>query len=182
MKKHRIFIAINLPETIKKELLGYKKKWPELPARWVKENNIHITLNFLGYVADEEIPDILQAVESVSMKHSCFYVKLNKICYGPEGKSPPRMVWAAGEKGNELKGLKDDLDKALNNYENRGFAPHITLARIRMWDFKKIDPEDIPEINESIDLQFEAKSIEVMESKLKKGGAEYGILQSYKLR
>jgi 2'-5' RNA ligase len=180
-KKHRIFTAIRLPEKIKKELLSYKKKWPDLPARWVSENNVHITLNFLGYVADEELKDILEAVEDVSRKHSAFYVKMNKICYGPEKKTPPKMVWAKGERSDELAGLKNDLDKALDNYENRGFSPHITLARIRVWDFKKMDQEDIPQIEEDIDLEFEVKSIELMESVLKRGGAEYTILQSFDL-
>jgi len=175
-------VAINLPENIKKELLSYKGKWPDLPARWAKENNIHITLNFLGSVVNEELQHILKAVENVSKKHSCFYVKLNKICYGPKGKMPPRMVWVMGEKSEELSGLKNDLDKALDNYENRGFTPHITLARIKAWDFKKIDPEERPEVLQDIDLSFEVKSIEVMESVLKKGGAEYSILQSYNLK
>ncbi len=181
MQKHRVFTAISLPEEIKKELLSYKGKWPDLPAKWVKENNIHITLNFLGYVADEQIKDILGAVESVSEKYSLFYVKLNKVCYGPEKKMPPRMVWVKAEKTDELASLKNDLDKALDNYENREFNPHITLARIRAWDFKKIEPEERPEINQDIDLSFEVKSIKLMESVLKKGGAEYSILQSFNL-
>lgn len=174
-------MAINLSQDIKKELLSYKDKYSDLPARWVIENNIHITLNFLGYVKDEDLMDIFEAVKSVSLKHSPFYVKMNKICYGPKGKMPPRMVWAMGEVSDELKSLKNDLDKALDNYENRGFAPHITLARIRAWDFKKIDPEDRPEVSEDIDLSFEVKTIDVMESFLKRTGPEYAILQSYRL-
>lgn len=177
MKKHRIFVAINLPQALKKELLEYRKKWPEIPARWAKENNIHITLNFLGYVADEELQGILKAVKDVSVRHSSFYVKLNKICFGPL----KRMIWVKIEKSDELAGLKNDLDKALDNYENRGFNPHITLARIRMWDFKKMDQEDIPQIDEDISLEFEVKSIEIMESRLKRSGAEYTILQSFGL-
>jgi 2'-5' RNA ligase len=182
MQKHRVFTAINLPESIKKELLSYKKIWPDLPARWVNENNIHITLNFLGYIPSDDLMEVFKAVENVTSKHSCFYVKLNKIQYGPEKKIPPRMIWVKGEKSDELSRLKNDLDKALDNYENRGFSPHITLARIRAWDFKKIDPEERPEVLQEIDLSFEVESIEVMESVLKKGGPEYTILERFNLK
>lgn len=182
MQKHRIFIAIKLPESVKKELLRYREKWPDLPAKWVKENNIHITLNFLGYVVDEELMDVFDAVENVSLKHSAFYVKLNKICYGPENKIPPKMIWTTGEAVSALANLKNDLDTALDNYENRGFKLHITLARIRAWDWRRIDPDDVLQVAEDIDLGFKVNSIEVMESVLKKGGPEYTILQSFMLK
>ena len=65
--------------------------------------------------------------------------------------------------------------------EGRGFAPHITLARILEWEFKKINPEEVPEINEDLDLTFSADSIEVMESEMKKGGPKYTILESHNL-
>ena len=53
--KHRIFIAINLPEDIRKKLSEFPAKWPELPVRWTKKENIHITLVFLGYLSEEEL-------------------------------------------------------------------------------------------------------------------------------
>jgi len=43
---HRIFIAINLPANLKKELSMAQNRWPELPARWTKPENLHITLLF----------------------------------------------------------------------------------------------------------------------------------------
>jgi len=46
MKRRRVFIAINLPGNIRKKLAEYQKKWPELPIRWTKQDNIHITLVF----------------------------------------------------------------------------------------------------------------------------------------
>ena len=58
--RHRIFIAINLPEDIKKKLTDYQAKWLELPCRWTKKENLHITLMFLGYLSDEELLEILK--------------------------------------------------------------------------------------------------------------------------
>lgn len=182
MKKRRIFIAINPPENIKDKLLEYRDKWRDMPARWASKDNFHITLNFLGYISDEELIDVIKTVEQVALKHDSFSVKLNKICYGPDGKMPPRMIWVEGERSEELSALKNDLDKALDTFENRGFSPHITLARIKTWALQRMEPEEISEINEDIDLNFSVNSIEVMESVLKRGGAEYTILESFNLK
>lgn len=183
--KRRIFIAVNLPEHIKKELYGYKNKWPELPCRWTKKDNLHITLSFLGYLSDEEMLTICDIARKVAKNHNPFSVKLNKIVFGPPKKAPPKMVWAEGEKSKDLSALKNDLEKSVASSENaqflqesRLFSPHITLARIQAWQFRKIELEEKPEINEEINLNFEVSSIDVMESELKKGGPEYIILES----
>ena len=52
---HRVFIAINLPGKIKKELAKIQSQWPRLPIRWTKSENLHITLIFLGNLSDEEV-------------------------------------------------------------------------------------------------------------------------------
>lgn len=185
-RRHRIFIAINLPEDIKKELASYAEKWPELPAKWTSKENLHITLEFLGDLTDVEIADACKIVSEAAKRHGSFSINLNKILYGPPKKDPPRMVWAEGEKSDELSNLKEDLQENLlekTSYrpEGRGFVPHITLARIKEWEFRKIEPEERPEINENIDLVFTVESIEVMESELKKGGPQYTILESHNL-
>lgn len=182
MKKRRVFIAINLPDNIKKKLAGYREKWPEMPIRWTKQDNIHITLAFLGYIADEELINICESVKEVASKNSSFSVDLFKICYGPTDKKPPRMVWAMGEKSEEFASLKDDLDKSLAISEKRQFSPHITLGRIRKWEWQRIEPEERSEVDEEIGLSFSVDSIELMESVLKRGGPEYTTLESYNLK
>jgi len=162
--RHRIFIAINLPQEVKKELGSFKSKWPELPARWTKKDNLHITLEFLGYVSDEELLKVFQGTGELASKHQSFEIHLNKIIYGPP-KKPPRMIWAIGKRIGEL-----------------NLVPHITLARIRAWDFRRIEPEERPEVNEDIDLTFEVDSIEIMESVLGRGGPTYTILKSFPLK
>ena len=185
MKQYRVFISINFPEGIKKKLADFQKKLPELPVKWTKLNNIHITLAFIGSVRDEELLDICKITKKVVSRHASFFVNLNKICYGPPKKMPPRMIWAEGEKSQEVAALKADLEKSLLSSgnvsfspENRAFSPHVTLGRIRQWEWRKIEPEERPEIDEEIKLSFSVDSIEVMESQLKRGGAEYTVLES----
>jgi len=192
MQKSRIFIAINLPEDIKKKFAGYQRKWPKLPIRWTKTENLHITLEFIGYVDDGEILEICQAAKKAASKHNPFLIKLTDICYGPLNKKPPKMVWAIGEESRELASLRNDLEKSLSDFpgnsqslsvndKERKFSPHITLGRIRQWEWRRIEPEERPAVEESVSLTFEARSIEVMESRLKRGGSEYIILESARL-
>ncbi len=196
--RHRIFIAINLPEDIKKQLSIYQSKWPELPVRWTKKDNLHITLVFLGYVKDEELPEILKAVKETASRNQPFLINLSKICYGPTGyhdkvvNRPPRMVWAEGEKSQELGNLQIGLEKAIlesftshpphqnlvGGGSGRPYAPHINLGRLKIWEFKAIEPEQRPEISEEISLSFEVNSIEIMESRLKPKGPDYFVLES----
>lgn len=183
---HRVFIAINLPKDIKGQLLAQQKRLKNLPVRWVKEDNLHITLIFLGYLKDEEVVKVCEITKEVTQKTSPFLIKLKEICYGPPKKMPPRMVWVTGEKSQKVANLKDKLEKELletsklNNLktEARAFSPHITLGRIRQWEWRKIEPEERPEIETELSLTFEVQSIEVMESHLKRGGAEYTTLLS----
>ena len=187
--RKRIFIAINLPEKIKEELIFFREKYSELPARWVKPENLHITLAFLGYVKEEDIPKIIEITKNVASKCNPFSIKIVKITYGPPKVSPPRMVWAIGEKNESLWRLQENLKNALmemripqlEEEEGRGFIPHITLARIRKWEFRQMEPEERPEIDEDVNFSFQVKSIEIMESHLKRGGAEYTVLESCSL-
>lgn len=183
--RHRIFIAINLPEEVKKELSSFQEKLGHLfennnVIRWTKKDNIHITLLFLGYITDQELLEVSKSIKEIVKNHKPLLVDINKVCYGPPKKMPPRMVWAQGQKSSELTSLKADFEKLISS-ENKAFSPHITLGRIKQWEWKSIEPEERPEIDEDISLSFEADSIEIMESKLKSGGPEYTILESVKL-
>ena len=177
----RVFIAINLPEKIKKQISSYNSKWQNLPAKWVKKDNLHITLLFLGMIEDGLLPNICEKIKRAAAQVSCFSILLNEICYFPKEK--PKMIWAKGEKSEHLSDLKRLLEKEIFIHpEKQNFYPHITLCRFNQWELRKMDQEEIPIIEENIDLEFRVESVELMESVLKKGGPEYKVLQSYGLK
>jgi len=192
--RHRIFVAINLPEKIKESLRQIESKWPELPCRWTKTENLHITLAFLGYLSDEEVSEVCRIVKEVGLRNNPFFVRLNRIIYGPL-QQQPKMVWVEGEKNGNFAMLQKDLENSLlsnktmtgtdqeisHNTKKQFFIPHITIARLRTWEFRSMEPDERPYINEEIDLNFQVKSIEIMESDLKKCGPEYAILESINL-
>lgn len=181
MSKRRIFIAINLPEAVKKKLADYWKKWESLPSesiRWVKKNNIHITLLFIGYVDDNEMYNICEFVKEVARKHEPFFINLEEIILGPPNKTP-RMFWAQGEKSKELADLQADLQEKIEQKHGarHAFRPHITLSRFRSGILKQLPKE----INEPFKAQILVESIEIMQSNLRRSGAEYSILESITL-
>jgi 2'-5' RNA ligase len=186
MKKRRIFLAINLPTQIKKKLSEFQKEWADLPVRWTKENNLHITLIFIGYVSDEEMLEICRLTRQIAQQHQPTEIKLERVCLGPPDR-PARMIWIEGEKNPGLVQLKNDLEEALLNSaksgyrcrENRPFRPHITLARIKQEEWRCLPTK--PKINKEISLVFPVTSIEVMQSHLSRGGSDYAVLESAEL-
>lgn len=185
--KRRIFLAINIPDDIKQKLLEFRKYWQDLPARWTKPENIHITLVFIGYVLEDELENIKKVTSQVCTKHKPFSISLSRVFLGPPG-AAPRMVWVEIQRSQELLDLQKGLENAL--YENsdtgyrekekRSYNPHITLCRFDPQDFlrggfNKNDSFDI-------DYSFRASSVEVMESVLKRTGAEYSIVESFELK
>lgn len=185
-KRHRIFIAINLPGEVKKYLAGFEKKWADVPAKWMSQENLHITLIFLGDITDEELGQVCLTVKDIAQKYDSFNIALNKVAYGPADKIPPRYIWAGGEKSEDIFSLKKDLEDALSESvtlkpDKNMFTPHITLARIKEWEWRRIEPEERPEVNETLDTIFTVESIEVMESELTKSGPRYTIIESHQL-
>lgn len=181
MIARRIFIAINLPEEIKKKLSDCQERWWNLPLRLTKPANLHLTVVFIGYVNDQEMFEICQMTRGVAKNYSPFILNFNRICLGP-AKRPPRLIWLEGEKNQNLIDLKNQLEENLFGLvkkikiEKRDSLSHITLARIRQREWQGL--QDKPaRIDEKISLSFPVESIEVMESELKRDGAEYTILE-----
>lgn len=180
--KHRIFIAINFPSDIKKEFLFYQKKWEDLPVRWTKENNLHLTLVFIGNVDDEGLLKILETTREIAKNSQPFSIHFQRILLGPPDRTP-RMFWVEGEKNQDLSVLKNNLEKELSELklrrELREFKVHITIGRIKMLEWRQLQKK--PEIGERISLSVQINSIEVMESKLKPTGPDYFVLESINL-
>jgi len=184
--KQRIFIAINLPEEVKAELTELQKQWPDLPCRWARKDNLHLTLVFLGYIRKEKIIDILDAIKEAAKQTKPFLISLNKLCYGPEKQSPPRLVWVKGQRSQALIDVKKKIEDSLSGKvpfirEKRELLPHITLARIRQLDWKRSPSDKRSKIEQDVSIDFSVDSIELMESHLKRTGAEYEIMQSFAL-
>ncbi|MBM3206188.1 MAG: RNA 2',3'-cyclic phosphodiesterase [Candidatus Staskawiczbacteria bacterium] len=186
-KRHKVFLAINIPDDIKSQLSSYEGRFLNLPAKWIKKENLHLTLVFLGNLTDTEIGETCIAVKDIVKNYKSFDLKFNKVCYGPDKKIPPKMVWANIEKSKDLSILKKDLQEKISQRINfyldfKSFLPHITLAKIKTIEWRSCDPEELPDVNDFLDFDFTVSSIELMESNLSKGGPYYSVVESFSLK
>ncbi len=180
----RLFIALNLPEKIKKEIVEFTDKLAKnnknKPIKWVRGDGLHITLHFLGY-ADEKLEErVKSAMQPLSGKFGGFEFVLGEISAFPYLASP-RVIFLECEQTNgksvfKLQGLLGEKLTQLGiAVDERPWKPHITLGRVKeRCDFKTGDCAVEP-------LNFSVSSVELMESRLTPKGAEYGEVVSYKL-
>mgnify|MGYP001083213887 CR=1 FL=1 len=177
----RIFIAIPIPEKIKDDLLSFKEDFSYLPAKWVKKENIHLTLFFLGYLKNEEkIKKVMEITQKICQHQLSFFLSAQKVEFFPKNK--PRLLWVRLNFSDELFSLRKKMEKEflINSipFEKENFLPHITLARIKQWQLRTLE-EPVSLSEKQIDFSFEVSLLEVIESKLKPQGPDYFLLKSF---
>jgi 2'-5' RNA ligase len=133
----RLFIAVDLPETIKKNL---ETMFFGIPgARWVAPDQIHLTVRFIGDVDGALYLDIKNELEEVSI--SPFDIRLKGVGHFPP-RGMPRVLWVGLDKNESLQLLRKKIDTTLLKIglepERRKFSPHITLARLKNTPIQKI--------------------------------------------
>jgi len=174
MEKKKIFVEIEVPNNLKRRLTLKISDWSELPIKWMKEENFHITVAFVGYVDESMLPEICQKVKESVENFEAFDLEFDRIELGPNPEDP-KTVWLTGEPCVELGMLNEEVERALGMRPtaHKEFRPHITLGRIRKlkWD----ELAEKPVIAEKLHVSMTVDSLSIMESK--GGGAEYVSLE-----
>jgi len=186
--KKRLFIAINFPEEIKGEIYRWQRKIWDLPVRWTPKENIHATLYFLGWIREEGIPELQEALKKAAAEHDEFAFRLRDITYGPP-EGPKRMIWLNGEVTDALRSLAAEMKNAVSHLsfaqeihqESREFRVHITLARFQQKEWRIKIGRRLPEIETPFEKEIQVGHIDLMESKLSRSGPKYEILASFPL-
>jgi len=133
----RTFLALDLDEPIRLRISKVAGCIGEGNAkvRWVDLKNLHVTLKFLGNVADEALADVCNAVNEVAAGAEPFGFKLRGVqAVPPVGRL--RMFWVGAIDDSGLMGeLYGQLEQVLAALgfpkDNRLFRPHVTLARVK---------------------------------------------------
>ncbi|MBI2889775.1 MAG: RNA 2',3'-cyclic phosphodiesterase [Nitrospirae bacterium] len=105
------------------------------PVSWVKRENIHLTVKFLGDVEEARVPDVTRALETVSAGGRSGRYNVWGIGSFPE-RGNPRVIWAglAGDL-DALEAAAGGVDRAMATLgfepERRRFRPHLTIGRVR---------------------------------------------------
>ena len=177
----RCFIAIDLSETIKKEigeLVEMLKKY-DADVKWVTAANLHLTLKFLGDTPETAIPQIQKALSTVVSSYKPFCMKIRGTGVFPNSKYP-RVCWIGTEGAGILKNLKEDIENSMINLgfrkEDKDFNPHLTIGRVRsLKGFIKVGNE-LGTFQEKEFGGMNVESIKIMRSELKPKGPEYACL------
>lgn len=129
MYLYRLFVALDLPETVRLRLAGLARGIPG--ARWIAAEQIHLTLRFIGEVDGGLFDDVAEALRAV--RGEPFPLRLYGVGHFPPS-GPPRQLWAGVEKNPPLIALQRAIENALTaaglEPERRKFVPHVTLARL----------------------------------------------------
>ena len=133
----RSFLAFDLPSTWKEKMahISKGKRASYLDVRWVKPENIHLTLVFLGNIPSERIEDLGLVVEDAARGYAPFSVHLHGMGYFP-GRGSPRVLWIGlGGDIERMAGFRNDVQNRLKPFgiqqEKRPYRPHLTLGRFR---------------------------------------------------
>lgn len=133
----RAFIAIELSDQSKETIRDFQEQLKPLggDVSWVKPENAHLTLKFLGDVKIKMIPSVTE-----TLANSCRDLRFFDTTLTQPGAFPalrhPRVVWIGlDDTGGKLGQLAGSLETALGNIgfkkERRDFQAHITVGRIK---------------------------------------------------
>jgi 2'-5' RNA ligase len=177
-----LFIALNLPESLRRALWDVVAPLRnlELPLRWVGPDGLHLTLKFLGEVADDREPELIEALRRAAgagPEPHPFSITLRGFGGFPDVRRP-RVLWVGIEPEPALELLQDRVERQFATLgfstEARPFRPHLTLARAER-DARSAGFAALPQALDQ--LQFEdtvtIETIDLMQSTLRRSGAVY---------
>jgi RNA 2',3'-cyclic 3'-phosphodiesterase len=135
----RTFVAIAVPELLGAKLARLQRLLaPEIPnARWSETSPFHMTLAFLGDVADVDLKPVCEAVAGAAADFDPFELRLEGLGVFPDP-ARARVAWVGltGPGLTALAELRDRVSRAVTStlslpVDSR-FSPHVTLGRLKV--------------------------------------------------
>ena len=181
----RAFIAIGLPTEIKDVLSQIQDKLKTgLPKiSWVKPQNLHLTLKFLGEISPRQLEEIKHIITKVSQGTAAFKIKLDDLGVFPDLRQA-RIIWIGINQDTITKQIAGLLETKVAGIgiakEKRDFSSHITIARIKI----PLNPVDLErELKKAkndvvyANMELNAGGITLFESVLGPSGPAYTVLK-----
>lgn len=187
MQSIRAFIAIELPREIRAGLEQVTGRLRQAAAdvRWVKTADIHLTLKFLGDVAEDRLPELIVCIEGCLHGIPPVPIEVRGLGAFPDDRNP-RIIWiAASDKSGMLAGLQGAIEDGLARIgfakEHRPFSPHLTLGRLKSPRGGDAVRRGLAELKNSDCGSYTADSVCLFKSDLRRTGPVYTILQPFSL-
>lgn len=179
----RLFVAIEIPGDIRSALSALVNELRAAApfAKWVRADNLHVTVKFLGETETARLAQVQAALAAIRSPQP---VKLDfrGLGFFP-GERRPRVFWAGMQASPNVATLAGDIDQAMHKLgfplEDRAFTPHLTLARFNP---PALPAKLQPAVQQNQSREFgslTAAEFQLIESTLKSTGAEYTTLHSF---
>jgi 2'-5' RNA ligase len=135
----RLFVAVELEAGVRAAAAAagqdLRARLPrEVDARWISEERLHITLQFLGDVSDTDVTSVVAALRAPYATRA-FSIEVARLgAFPPSG--APRVFWlGVGPGAPGLAALQEEVASRLAPLgyarERRPFSPHLTIARVK---------------------------------------------------
>lgn len=181
----RLFVAVNLPSAEKKRLallLDTLQK-SEASVRWLDAESLHITMKFLGDVADAA--SLNDALDRAAASVPPFDLEIAGFGAFPSP-SRPRIFWLGVQAPPQLLELQRNIEAELEKLgyarEDRPFSPHITMGRAR--NGQRVERAAMDRMTSQVEYKtvLAVRSVDLMRSHLGQSGARYELLHAAPLK
>jgi RNA 2',3'-cyclic 3'-phosphodiesterase len=177
-RSRRLFVAVDLPAAVRRHLSSIARG---IGGRATPEDQIHVTVRFLGSVVEQVSEEIRRELATVSVPG--FECRVEGV-----GRFPPRgalrVLWAGLSPAEPFRLLEQEISAALDRVgiarEGRPFSPHTTLARLR--DARPGDARQFLEKNAVYSSEtFPVSEFVLYSSELTPEGARHTVEKKYSL-
>ncbi len=175
----RTFVAVFPPPEVREALFRAAR---DLPAsddfRLTSREKIHLTLKFLGEVAEEDLARVKRTLAPIRGRYEPFEISVSGFGAFPSERQA-RILWSGIEEGTgPLRAIAHDVEELLEplgfGRETRPYVPHLTLGRTRDRRAKVEVASVAPPA-----LRFTVSGVELVESAPGAGGVTYSILETF---
>jgi 2'-5' RNA ligase len=183
----RLFCAIELPDDVRHKISEYSEqiriRLPGISASWTRETNFHLTIKFVGDVAEKRVADLSDAASRAAGEVTPFTIRIAGNGVFPQRNSP-RVIWIGiDDPTGSLKLLHARLDEESEiagfGRESRPYHPHLTLARIRN-NKNSIALKELLQSNPFETIEIEVSELCVIKSELSSKGSRYTVLTRHR--
>lgn len=190
-EKIRAFIAIELNPEIKAVLNSFENEIkPKGPPglRWVKPDQLHLTLKFLGDITPAQVNQLSQVITKVVINNLSFTLQITGAGAFPNWRNP-RTLWIGINKSDALTSLFKQLDAEIAtlgfSVEGKPFSPHLTLCRVSDY----VDPLKVHPLQKEFDAipitslpEWKVNEVVFFKSRLQPGGSVYTPISKHGLK
>ena len=175
----RLFTGIEIPHAVRQQLSALRGGL--LGARWIDEENYHLTLRFMGDIDETYAHSVADELARVVRPSLC--VTLDNL--STFGGDRPRAIIARAQANPQLAALQTEHERIIRRVglpaETRKFVPHVTLARLRSTSSNAV-ANYLSSRGLFVALSFQVERFVLYSSRASTGGGPYLIEAEYPLQ